>query len=110
VIYVRGSTANMLALWRLHGVDAVLGRAWSECVVPHYDSEPDRRPTYQRAVGDGALAAGVAADDGVALHFGGTDLVEVVSERPGAAACRVERDGDGVRETRIEPTLLPVGP
>jgi dipeptidase E len=149
VIYVGGgSTANLLAVWRLHGVDAVLGRVWSEGVVlagisagslcwfeggvtdsfgalrplpdglgilpgtncPHYDSEPARRPTYQRAVGDGALAAGIAADDGVALHFEGTDLVEVVSERPSAAAYRVEREGDGVRETRIEPTLLPVEP
>ncbi|MGZ4136005.1 MAG: Type 1 glutamine amidotransferase-like domain-containing protein [Actinomycetota bacterium] len=145
VIYVGGgSTANMLAVWRLHGVDAALLRAWSEGVVlagisagslcwfeggvtdsfgalrplpdglgmlpgtncPHYDSEPDRRPAYQRAVGDGTLAAGIAADDGVGLHFAGTDLVEVVSERPDAAAYRVERDGNGVRETRIEPRVL----
>jgi dipeptidase E len=145
VIYVGGgSTANMLAVWRLHGVDSALRRAWSEGVVlagisagslcwfeggvtdsfgalrplpdglgilpgtncPHYDSEPDRRPTYQRAVGEGALAPGFAADDGVGLHFEGTDLVEAVCERAGAAAYCVERDGDGVRETRIEPRHL----
>jgi dipeptidase E len=145
VVYVGGgSTANMLVVWRLHGVDTALREASSKGVVlagisagslcwfeggvtdsfgalrplpdglgmlpgtncPHYDSEPARRPTYQRAVGDGALAAGLAADDGVGLHFEGTELVEVVTERPGAAAYRVERDGDGVRETRIEPRVL----
>jgi peptidase E len=76
---------------------------------PDYDSEPGRRPTYRRAIGDGTLGPGIAADDGVGLHFVGTDLAEVVSEREGAAAYRVERDGDGVRETRLPPTALPAG-
>lgn len=146
VIYVGGgSTANMLAIWRLHGIDPILRRAWERGVVlcgisagslcwfeggvtdsfgplralpdglrllpgsncPHYDSERDRRPTYQRAIAEGLIPAGIAADDGVALHFTGIDLVDVVSERPGAAAYRVERDGDGIRETRIEPAALP---
>jgi peptidase E len=73
---------------------------------PHYDSELERRPAYERAVAAGALGAGLAADDGVALHFVGPELSDVVSERPGAAAYRVERDRDGVRETPIEPVLL----
>jgi hypothetical protein len=58
------------------------------------------------AVGEGALAPGFAVDDGVGLHLEGTDLVEAVCERAGAAAYRVERHGDGVRETRIEPRDL----
>jgi dipeptidase E len=34
VIYVGGgNTANMLAIWRLHGVDAVLREAWSRGIV-----------------------------------------------------------------------------
>jgi peptidase E len=34
VIYVAGgNTANMLAIWRLHGVDKALKRAWEEGVV-----------------------------------------------------------------------------
>jgi len=34
VIYVGGgNTANMLAIWRLHGVDRALQRAWDESVV-----------------------------------------------------------------------------
>ena len=34
VIYVGGgNTANMLAIWRLHGVDGVLREAWSRGIV-----------------------------------------------------------------------------
>jgi dipeptidase E len=145
VVYVGGgSTANMLAVWRLHGVDDALREAWARGVVlcgisagslcwfeggvtdsfgplrpmadglgllpgtncPHYDSEPERRPTYQRAVADGTLGPGIGTDDGVGLHFEGTELVRVVSERPGAAAYRVERHEGAVRETRIEPDAL----
>ena len=87
-IYVSGgNTANMLAVWRVHGVDAALREAWERGIVlsgpsagglcwfeggvtdsfgpelarlddglgflpgsfcPHYDTEPERRPTYER--------------------------------------------------------------
>jgi peptidase E len=74
---------------------------------PHYDGEPERRPTYQRLVASGALPPGYAADDGAALVFHGTELVEVVSERAGARAYRVERRADGTAiETPIEARLL----
>jgi peptidase E len=123
-----GNTANMLAIWRLHGFDEVLREAWEAGVVltggsagmicwfeacvtdsfgpqlealrdglgflpgsacPHYDSEELRRPTYRRLVDEG-FPPGIAADDGVALHYEGTELAEVVSVRPGAQAYRVE--------------------
>ena len=49
-----------------------------------------------------------ATDDGVGLHYDGTELVEAVADRPGAAAYKVERGADGQAvETRIEPRLLP---
>lgn len=128
VLYVGGgATANMLAVWRVHGLDAILREAWEAGVVlcgvsagmvcwfdsavtdsfgplapmqdglglitgsacPHYDGEPARRPTYQRAIASGALAPGVAADDGAALHYAGDTLAEVVSSRPSARAYRV---------------------
>ena len=127
-----GNTANMLAIWRLHGFDAVLREAWEQGVVltgrsagmicwfeacvtdsfgpqlrklrdglgflagsacPHYDGEELRRPTYRRLVAEG-FPPGVAADDGVALHHEGTELVDVVSVRPGAQAYRVEAGGE----------------
>ena len=73
----------------------------------HYDSEEQRRPLYQRLVADGTLPAGHATDDGVGLVYRGTELVEAVSDRDGAAAYRVERGPDGAAvETRIEPRRL----
>ncbi len=139
-IYVSGgNTANMLALWRVHGVDALLREAWERGVVlfgasagmicwfeagvtdsfgpqleglrdglgllrgsacPHYDGEDRRRPRYRELVRDG-FPSGVAADDGVALHFVGAELDEVVTVRPGAAAYRVSPDGEEAIEARL---------
>lgn len=138
LIYVGGgNTANMLAVWRLHGVDRALRAAWERGAVlaglsagslcwfeagatdsfgpdlspladglgllagshcPHYDGEERRRPAYRRWVAEGALPPGLAADDGAALRFAGTDLVEVVTSRRKAGAFRVRPDGEGGAE------------
>jgi len=145
LVYVGGgSTANMLAVWRLHGVDVALRTAWETGVVlcgisagslcwfeggvtdsfgalrnftdglgllpgsncPHYDVEPERRPAFQRAIAAGELAPGYAADDGVALHFVGTELVEAVAERENVAAYRVDVRDRSIDEARIVPRSL----
>ena len=147
VIYVGGgSVANLLALWRLHGLDHVMREAWESGVVltgvsagsicwhvggptdsfgptlrpvtnglgllpygngVHYDSEEQRRPLLHRLVEDGTLPMSYATDDGVGLHYAGTELVEAVADRPEAAAYRIEALArDGVTETRIQPRLL----
>jgi peptidase E len=67
---------------------------------PHYDSEARRRPLYQRLVKEGTLQPGYAADDGVGLHYVGTELKEAVSDREGASAWRVDVDGETKVETR----------
>ena len=144
VIYVGGgNTANMLAVWRIHGVDRVLREAWErgivlagwsagmicwyECGVtdsfgplaalrdglgflpgsacPHYDGEVNRRPTYQRLIKEG-LPAGVAADDGAALHFVEGKLVECVASKPTASCYRVECAAEGVREEKLPTRYL----
>jgi peptidase E len=141
-----GSVANLLAVWRVHGLDAVFREAWQAGVVlagvsagslcwhvggttdsygpelrpvtdglallpwsnsVHHDSEPQRRPLFRQLVAAGTLPAGHATDDGVGLVYRGTELAEVVADRPGKAAYRVERDRDGqATETRVEPRLL----
>jgi peptidase E len=147
VIWVGGgSVANLLAVWRVHGLDEVFREAWERGIVlagvsagsicwhdggttdsfgpelrpvtnglgllpfsngVHYDSEERRRPAYQRLIGDGTLGDGFATDDGVGLHYVGTELREVVSQRPGVSAYRVERTAPGeVRETTLTPRLL----
>jgi peptidase E len=73
----------------------------------HYDSEGERRPLLQRLVADGTLPTAYATDDGVGLLYRGTELTEALSERPGAAAYRIERVEDRAVETRLEPRLLP---
>jgi hypothetical protein len=52
------------------------------------------------------MPSGLAADDGVALHFVDGALHRVVSSRPSARAYRVELRGDDIAETPIDPELL----
>ena len=73
---------------------------------PHYDGEKDRRAAFQRAVAEGVLLPGIAADDGVGIVYRGTELVEIVSSRPAARAWRVERMAEGARETELTPRYL----
>ena len=72
---------------------------------PHYSSETNRRPTYRRLVAEG-FPGGYAADDGVGLHFVGTDLAAVVASRPEVKAHRVEARDGSVAETPLEPIRL----
>jgi dipeptidase E len=146
VVYVGGgNTANLLAVWRVHGLDQILRTAWQAGIVmagvsagricwfqagvtdsfgpdlaalddglgllpgtfcPHYDSEPARRPTLRRLVGEGLLPGGWAADDGAALHFVGKDLAGVVASRSEARAYRLERTADGATETELATRYL----
>ncbi|MEU0483889.1 Type 1 glutamine amidotransferase-like domain-containing protein [Streptosporangium sp. NPDC006013] len=89
-------------------------RVWSDglgllphsCGV-HYDSDPQRRALLHEAVASGELPGGYAADEGVALHYVGTEFIQAVSVQPGAYAYKVEHDGaGGAKEFRIEPRLL----
>jgi len=141
-----GSVANLLALWRLHGLDESFRRAWTAGVVlsgvsagsicwhiggttdsfgpdlrpvtnglgflpfsngVHYDSEPQRRPLYQRLVAEGTLPDGYATDDGTGLVYRGTELAEAVTEVRGNGTYWVTRDDGQAREDRIEPRVLP---
>ena len=141
-----GSTANLLAVWRLHGVDVVLRRAWEVGTIlagisagaicwfegsltdsfgtglapladglgllpgsacPHFDGEPLRHGRFSDEIAAGHLPDGYGIDDGVALHFVGTELRAVVSEEAGKGAYRLERRDGLVDERRLEAGLLP---
>src|SRR3984893_14769042 len=62
---------------------------------PHYNTEAERRPLYRGLVADGTLPPGLACDDGAAAHYVDDSLTELISDRPGATAYRVTRDGSG---------------
>jgi peptidase E len=107
-IVLTGWSAGMIC-WFEHGVTDSFGPELGsmECLgflpgsaCPHYDGEERRRPVYTELVGAG-LPAGLAADDGVALHFVGTELDEVVTARPGATAYRVGPEGERPLEARL---------
>ncbi len=142
-----GSVANLLAVWRVHGLDDALRAAWQAGVVlggvsagsicwfvggttdsfgpdlravtnglallpygngVHYDSEPRRRPLVHRLVADGTLPVTHCTDDGAGLVYRGTDLVQAVAERRGAAGYLVDRDpatGAAI-ETRLDTRSL----
>jgi len=140
-----GSVANMLAVWRVHGLDMIMRKAWHAGIVlsgssaggicwfeggttdsfgrrlrpfteglgflsgsycPHYNSESGRRPLYQKLVADGTLPGGYACDDGVGVHFVDDDLAEVIADRRGSSAYRVEPGGT---EERLTPRYLGEG-
>ncbi len=73
---------------------------------PHYDGEAERKPSYHRLLSEGLISDGYAADDGVALHFLGTQLDRIVSSRPHAKAYQLEKVGETVKESPLEPTFL----
>jgi peptidase E len=124
----------MVAVWRVHGIDEILRKAWHAGIVlagssaggicwfeggttdsfgvklrpftdglgmlpgsycPHYSSEPERRPLYQRLVGDGTLPGGLACDDGAGAHYVDEALEELIADRPTAQAYQVTPDGSG---------------
>src|SRR3984885_3073879 len=62
---------------------------------PHYHSEAEGRPLYQRLVAEGALPGGLACDDGVGAHYVDDALAEMISDRPDGDGYRVEPDGEG---------------
>ncbi|PSK99745.1 peptidase E [Haloactinopolyspora alba] len=72
----------------------------------HYDGEQQRRPLLHRMVADGTLPLSYATDDGVGLHYAGTELVGVYSEVEGARGYVVEAAGGTVTETPLKPVTV----
>jgi peptidase E len=132
IMVAGGNTANMLAVWRVHGFDRVLREAWEAGVVltgwsagmicwfeagvtdsfspqldglqdglgflpgsacPHYDTEEQRRPVYERLVRNG-FPPGIALDDAAGAHYDGTTLNRVLATTAAATGYLVTRDGE----------------
>ena len=113
-IVLGGASAGSIC-WFEHGVtDSIAGPLTAlPCLgflpgsnCPHYDSEPKRRPTFQKLVARGTLPDGYAADDGVALHFIDGKLAHVVSSMPRKKAYRVRRSGKRAQEQGLPPRFL----
>jgi len=113
-VVLAGLSAGSLC-WFEQGLSDSFGPGWSSLAglgllpgshCPHYSDEAGRRDAYLAMVASGRLPQGVAADDGVALHYRDTTLHKVVSSRADAAAYLVSAmDGATVQE-RLEPQYL----
>ncbi len=108
-VVMGGISAGMIC-WFAYGItDSNPGRlsalpclGWLPgTACPHYDGEVERRPAFHRMLADGQVPAGVAADDGAALHYIDETLHEVVASRSQARAYRLETGPDGVREVAL---------
>jgi peptidase E len=84
-----------------------LGYLKGSC-CPHFDSEPERRPTFHRLLVEGRIGPGYAADDGVALHYVGEHLQQAVTARPSARAYHLALVDSAVVEKPLEPVRLGV--
>jgi dipeptidase E len=113
-VVLGGGSAGSIC-WFDHGVtDSIAGPLTAlPCLgllqgsnCPHYDSEPLRRPTFQKLVASGRVPNGVAADDGVALHYVDGQLAQAVSNRPRARAYRITRSGKTAIERRVATRYL----
>lgn len=79
---------------------------FSNGVHDDFGDQP-RRQIYRNLIARGTLPAGYASEDGVGLHYVGTQLHEAVTIRPAARAWWVESDGSGgYSERPIEPRAL----
>ncbi len=79
---------------------------YSNGVHDDLDGQPRRR-VYRELVANGQLPAGYATEDGVGLHYVGTELHEAVSILAGKRAWRVEPAGHGdYTEQAVRPRLI----
>ncbi|MHB1474074.1 MAG: Type 1 glutamine amidotransferase-like domain-containing protein [Dermatophilaceae bacterium] len=95
-VVLAGASAGSLC-WHLGGPTDSFGDAlgpftdglgflpFSNGVHDDFDDQP-RRQIYRDLIANGTLSAGYASEDGVGLHYAGTQLHEAVSIRPAARA------------------------
>lgn len=68
---------------------------------PHYDREPQRRPSYHRLLASGEIAAGVAIEDWTGVHFIGSELHRVNASKRGARAYSMRAVYGSVQEVPL---------
>ncbi|MBI4520769.1 MAG: Type 1 glutamine amidotransferase-like domain-containing protein [Gemmatimonadetes bacterium] len=73
---------------------------------PHYDREPERRPTYQRLIASGELEPGYACDNDAGIYFEDNEVRRVVSTRAEARVYYVSVVGGRVVERMMQPERI----
>jgi len=68
---------------------------------PHYDGEPQRRPSYHRLLASGEINAGVAIEDWSGVHFIGSEFHRVIASKRGARAYSMRAVYGSVQEVPL---------
>jgi dipeptidase E len=74
---------------------------------PHYDGEPQRRPSYHRLLASGEIAAGVAIEDWAGIHFKDTEIYRVIASKAGARAYNLRLAHGSVQEVPLPVEYVP---
>lgn len=72
---------------------------------PHYDGEIERRPAYHKLIESKKIQSGIAADDGVAIHYKGQEIHRIISSRCNAKAYSVSME-NGIIERELPTEYL----
>ena len=73
---------------------------------PHYDGEPQRRPSYHQLLAAGEISAGVAIEDWTGVHYKDAQIYKVVSSKRGARAYSMRAVFGSVQEVALPAELL----
>lgn len=73
---------------------------------PHYDAEPERRPTYHRLIGSSAMKPGYACDNNAGIYFEDNEVRRVVATRDRARVYHVSLVDGKVVERTLEPERI----
>lgn len=76
-----------------------LGFVKGSC-CPHYSTEPNRQTVFEQLISTAKMPAGIAIDDGVAVHLCDNKIIKVVSARTGANAYQISANSGGVNTSR----------
>ncbi len=112
-IPITGTSAGANAWFQRCSTDSFHGELSAmECLgwlpydfCPHYNEEPERKPTLQKLIKSGNLSRTLACDGGAACLFTGTELTQVITTSPTASAYWLDEQGN---ETLTNPQLLTI--
>jgi peptidase E len=80
------------SVWPLGVLDCLGFLPGSSC--PHYDTEPERRPTFLKLMEQQSVKPGIALSDDVAAHYIDGVLHRVVSAKEGKQAFHISPQGE----------------
>ena len=74
--------------------------------APHYDAEPERRPSYQALILSGEMKPGYACDNDAGIYFEDNVVRRVVATRAEARVYYVSRVAGRIEEREMVPELI----